>query len=747
MEHRTGRTIPARMASAPLTQSSSFQNSAARTMNNYRPVPNRAAGERPSPLQHTAASSSVGILDRASQSAAGAAECAASSYPENCVYELSDFIKLQHTKVSPPKAVLQFAVELWKEMPENVAAKPDHILSREELFQGESAPSKVMSERKLHNEVLGILGKVSSNNIELMKKELTDLPIRQSDDEEIEEVIRVIFHKSIQPEDSIFVQLYVKLIAHLISSIGDNEPAGRYIRSAIIRQSQNMFEKAEGAQERLEREISSLPGDEAEQRRMSFAAKQKANINFLGLLFTHGLVREKVVLQILEWLLYGPERRRRIPADYEIIHFMNLLLTCGKDFSKEGKELVPRFRSVLEELMHTHPQRRIQFLLLNTLETIDNNWVPRHGANAAPARSAQDNTGGSAGAGEDEPERRPPPPMPLPLKPVPSREKFWTVIDKFFTTGSVEDVSLLLADIPEEARIAYCSSVIQRYITTMRYADRRARLGELFEKLEKADVLPGELVRRALFMHLRHAVEQDIFAELPKYFQNWAAVIKGGREVFTPTLHTEFLNMLVDCGSSRENIVNMVKSVHAVLSEEPITTDADYDPRSRFRVLPALLRYTPPVLSDSVMDESDDIVRQLTEHDVEVGFFFHMCEADGLRNIRIPHVVEQWTQRHELCLLSAIFTFVRFDVEFLCRECKDMIRKLNGEHPVQTLEEVYVTWQSLDRTPEDSFVEFCKVILGICGTKDPLTKLKERLSSYHGSAGKEDVAILDKLKN
>ncbi|AAZ13215.1 Eukaryotic translation initiation factor 4 gamma type 5 [Trypanosoma equiperdum] len=749
MEHRAAPVVPPRIGSAPLTQGpSSFQRPTGRGIGFHRAGLGRGVNSG-SPLHHQAAPSpSAGIFDRTSAPAPGTAESPVSSYPEDCVYEIAEFTRLQNTKCLPPKGILQFATDLWKEMPENNVNKPEHIFSREDLFQGESAPSKVMSERKLHNEVLGILGKVSEDNIELMKKELTNLPIRQSDDEEIEEVIRVIFHKSIQPEDSIFVQLYVKLIAHLISSIGDNEPAGRRIRSAIIRQSQNMFEKADDAQGKLEREIAGLPEDEAEQRRMNFAAKQKANINFLGLLFTHGLVREKVVLQILQWLLYGPETKRRIPADYEIIHFMNLLLTCGKDFSKEGAELVPHFRSVLQDLMHTHPQRRIQFLLLNTLETIDNNWVPRHGAAAAAARSSGDRGGNVTGTGDSERERHPLPPIPPPLKPVPSRDKFWAAMDKYFTAESLEEVSLLLADIPEETRIAYCSSIIHRYITTMRYADQRARLGELFEKLGNARVLPVSEVRQALRKHLRDAVEQDIFTDLPKYFHNWAIVIKGGRSVFPLSFHTDFLDMLVDCGGSRDHIANMLKEVQAVLSEGPKNSNADYDPKSRFRVLPALLRYSPPLLSGTVVDESDDILRQFTTYDTEVEFFNQLCDADGAKNVPLLNGPISRSLHHQCCLISAFFTFVRFDVEHLCREHKETLKRMvNSKQPLhQLLEEVFVAWQSLGRTPERAFEDFLKAVRPFVSPKDAFDKFKSHLTTKYGETAKEAFAAFEKSK-
>ncbi|EKG08349.1 hypothetical protein TCSYLVIO_000504 [Trypanosoma cruzi] len=738
MDHQTMSNVPPRIGSAPLSHSQqSFPRVESRTAGAFRVCPLRPGGERPPPLQPSA-SPSTNFFDRA---APQPTEPPAASHPANCIYDIAEFVKCQHTKESPPKGILDFVTELWKEMPENKDSRPEHILSREELFRGESMPSKVMKERKLHNEVLGILGRVGEGNLPKMKEELTNLPIRQSTDKEIQDVIQVIFNKSIQPEDSIFVPYYVKLVVSLINDIGEGEPAGRFIRNAIIRQCQRTFENAEEAQAQLEREIANLPEEEAEQRRLIFAGKQKANINFLGLLFTHGLVREKVVLHVLEWLLYGTERKRRFPADYELIHFMNLLLTCGKSFSKEGQEFVPKFRAVLEELMHMHPQRRMQFLLLNTVETIDNNWEPPFGAKATSSSQ------------EHETERRPvsqlPPRNKLvlapPMNPIPSRDGFWEAMDKFFVTSNAEEVITLLADIPDETRIVYCTSVIHRYMTTTRCVQQRARLGELFEELANKRVLPVEDVRKALFIHLRDAVKEDLFTDVPRYFCNWAIVVKGGRDVFPPSLHTEFLNILVDNGASRETLVNMVRDVHKIQSESPGSVETDA--RSRFRVLPALLRYTPPLLSGYSMDDTEDVFRQLRECDSDVDYFYHLCEQEDSKGVfmcinslgKAPHLA--------FSMISAIFTFVRFDVEALCREYKESVKKLvNTKQLHLLLEEVYVTWQALDRTPENSFLLFVKALRSLNAARDQLDKFKTLLTKNYGAAGKKDAAMLDKLK-
>lgn len=744
MDHRTILNASPRVGSAPLPQSqSTFQRMSNRTVGSHRSFQARLGGDRPPMMQSQTRQPapvppSSGFFDRVLTQPA---EPPASSYPENCIYDVTEFVRLQNAKDSAPKGVLALATEMWKEMPENREVRPEHILSREELFQGESMPSRVLKDRKLHNEVLGILGKVSEDNLERMKKELTDLPIRQSTDEEIQQVIQVIFNKSIDPDDHPFVPFYVKLVAHLINDIGEDEVAGRRIRNAIIRQCQRTFENAEDAQDQLEREVADLPEEDAEHRRHIFSAKQKANIYFLGLLFTHGLVREEVVLYVLRLLLYGKERKGRLPADYELVHFMELLKTCGKSFSKEGQEWVPKFRSVMEELMHTHPQRRMQFLLLNAVETIDNGWVRPYGG------------GASAPTQDNETERRLAPPafsrnkvaLAPPSKPIPSRDKFWSAIDKFFHTSSAEEVILILSDIPEETRCVYCASVFERYISTVRYTQQRARLGELFEELVNKRVLAVEDVRRALLQHLHDAVKQDLFADIPKYFYNWAIVIRGGRDVFPPSLHTEFLNILVDSGVSSDKIVKMVKSVYEVQNESP--TSQELDAKNRFRVLPALLRHTPPLLVGYPMDEAEDIFKQLSACSTDVKYFDHLCEQEDFKSVFMFTATLGSVTHSAFSMISALFAFVRFDVEALCREYKESVKKMvNSKQLHLLLEEAYVTWLALDRTPENSFLLFVRALRSLNAAKDQLDKFKTLLTKNYGATGKKDAAMLDRVK-
>ncbi|ESL08793.1 hypothetical protein TRSC58_03499 [Trypanosoma rangeli SC58] len=189
----------------------------------------------------------------------------------------------------------------------------------------------------------------------------------------------------------------------------------------------------------------------------------------------------------------------------------------------------------------------------------------------------------------------------------------------------------------------------------------------------------------------------------------------------------------------------MVKEVHKLQSETPGAVEGDA--RSRFRVLPALLRYTPPLLAGESVDDSEDILKQLSEYDSDVNYFYRFCEQVDSREVFMCTNSLGKTPHLAFSMVSTIFTFVRFDVEALCREYKEAVKKLvNTKQLHLLLEEVYVTWLALDRTPENSFLLFVKVLRSLNATRDQLDKFKTILTKNYGATGKKDAAILDKLK-
>lgn len=709
--------------------------------------PAAVSSNSPKPAAAGAANGHSGPISPEPERAVAATETGADddSYPEDRMYEISHFIKFKQCQAPVPQLVMEYASRLWKEMPEHLSSLQNNSL-RDNLFKEVNAtmPSKVLVERKLHNEVLGILGKVTEGNLQRMKQELIDLPIRQSTEEEIREVINTFFRKCTRPEDTRYTPLYVELIHHLISTIGEHEPAGRMIRREVLEQCRDTFVNARDDSKELEDRIANLPPEEADLERMQFAGKQKANVVFLGLLFCASVTHEMVVISVLEHLLYGDGKRRRVVPDFCVVHFMELLQTCGPYLSQHTCDVIlPRFVKTVCELRRSHPSKRIQVLIDNFLESMKNNWVPVHGK-GAPAGTTQ----GSHGMGTG-PQR---------LKAVitviesttldstkrtPDREEFWKVMDDFFTTSEVEEIKALVEQIPVDVLIVYTSKWIGRYISTYKYGQERGRLGELFEQLDSKGAVSAETARTAIQQHVQHAIDEDLFTDQPKYFAHWAAVIKGGRGVFPLKLHTMLLDMLVAAHVSRGVLKKAITDITKVVADNSKSEQKDYQPQDRFRVLQALLRYHPPLLAgdsdDDEEDDDEDIVDYISklQIDVEVTFFKALCDSydEGTVHGALQSAAEALKVSHSNAypLLAAFFTFVRYDTDSLCTTYREVVKKICSVRPlVSLLEEVYVQWTKLE-CPESHYVGFLKKLMSIVSPSknDPVEKLKERLRAEY----------------
>ncbi|EPY33858.1 hypothetical protein STCU_01908, partial [Strigomonas culicis] len=421
-------------------------------------------------------------------------------YPPNRVYEVNKALLLKQSEGPVSEVIMAYARSLWKEMPENKEMLSEN--AREALFKDNTItmPSKVLVERKIHNEVLGILGKVTESNLAKMKKELTDLPIRQSTEEEIGEVIRVFFTKATRPEDSQYTALYVKLLHHLVSTIGESENAGKFIRTQLMFRCRDTFNAGADHMKELDERLLSDSSENAAIAKMQYAAMQKCNVRFLGLLFTSGMASERVVVAVLSRLIHGNGGRRYLPPDFAIDNFMQLLLTTGSRLkTPEGVQALDRFRTVLEELAGSHPSQRIKFLILNFLETMDNDWVPLRGRGAVINNRVP---------------RPPPRPIPEARIRVPTKEEFWKAMDDFFPTSSVDEIVPILNNVKaagSELTVDYCSRWIGRIIVTYRYATERSRAGELFEQLISKSILTREECREALLRHAQEVVQEDLF--------------------------------------------------------------------------------------------------------------------------------------------------------------------------------------------------------------------------------------------
>ena len=302
-----------------------------------------------------------------------------------------------------------WAKSLWDSL--HLDGKPAHLCDNRSdgpfkgLPAGQAKRHLLVKERTLPHQVMGILSRVTPDNYDAIEVELTNLPIRQSEDEEIQEIINVFFKKAIRPEDSIYAPQYARLITALVRNIEQQEAeklqrdqaAGRepdsgpvvskLIRSAVVNKCRQQYENLP---ELAELQAAVQTGDddpETEGRRRELMAKLKANIGFLGQLFLNKLVVERVVTAVLYFLLWGQDGQGQASHDYEVEQFTTLLEVCGPHLSADMRNTYQSsYISTLNDISNSSAvTMRTKVLAMNCREMIENNYV-RRGRKTGPMK-------------------------------------------------------------------------------------------------------------------------------------------------------------------------------------------------------------------------------------------------------------------------------------------------------------------------------------------------------------------------
>eukprot|EP00796_Vickermania_ingenoplastis_P001026 gene1026-614_t len=134
------------------------------------------------------------------------------------VYPVHMFLSARKDASHTPHGILQWCTKQYRETP-TLKVPPHLALSLHEASEAPSArgvlgtnaaSSRARSTRQLHSKVMYILSRITPQKYNELLDELLQLPLRQADDAELEEVVNVFFEKaSDEPEYS---QLYARLV-------------------------------------------------------------------------------------------------------------------------------------------------------------------------------------------------------------------------------------------------------------------------------------------------------------------------------------------------------------------------------------------------------------------------------------------------------------------------------------------------------------------------------------------------------
>lgn len=275
--------------------------------------------------------------------------------------------------------------------------------SRQSMVQVKVAQN-IIKERTLLHRVRGIFAKVSHDNFKDVKEELCALPIRQSRDEDVREIVHWIYDKAVQPEDEIFVELYANLIKELTSDIQGKDPKkSSALRKALVEKCQQSFDKRTDVNKASADKISSEANAETTVQSRDSAAtvalkeliandndsdyvknrersRLRSNIKFLAQLFRVQMVTVKVVNYVLYSLLYGnANEKRHKPEEYEIEMFCDLIKNTQKLLPPDVRtQYLPKYMDTVKEYTkNPKTTMRVKCLLLDLIELYDNNWEDR----------------------------------------------------------------------------------------------------------------------------------------------------------------------------------------------------------------------------------------------------------------------------------------------------------------------------------------------------------------------------------
>jgi hypothetical protein len=312
---------------------------------------------------------------------------------ESGVYTFDMFQSLRHDCAHTPFRVLNWVVQLYRTQP--TLKVPAHlVLTVDEPIVDDTAgllsrPTVVRRRpvRQVHHKVMSVLSRVTPQKYPELQKELLSLPLKQTTDMELKEVVRVFFEKAVQEEK--FSPLYASLVAD-ICKITDAERSLEKEQRDKLLASRIRIELLTTCQEEFQRPIQLSEDDKVDPitgkalepqvidaKRDRMKRRLCGNIKFVGELYKKKLVTERVVSLILDLLVgdFDPQRPTQ-KEEYVFEVFQTLLKCVGVVCKETNPDLLRKNMSAARKIL-CHPTARIRFLMMDLEDMERRGWVPR----------------------------------------------------------------------------------------------------------------------------------------------------------------------------------------------------------------------------------------------------------------------------------------------------------------------------------------------------------------------------------
>uniref|UniRef100_A0AAY4DMX5 Eukaryotic translation initiation factor 4 gamma 2 n=1 Tax=Denticeps clupeoides TaxID=299321 RepID=A0AAY4DMX5_9TELE len=236
----------------------------------------------------------------------------------------------------------------------------------------------------IFRKVRGILNKLTPEKFDKLCLELLNVGVDSK--LVLKGIILLIVDKALEEPkySSLYAQLCLRLAEDApnfdgpTSEIQTSQKQSTTFRRLLISKLQDEFENRTKNVEIYDKQDSPLTSEEEEQRAIA-KIKMLGNIKFIGELGKLDLIHESILHKCIKTLLEKKKRVRLKDMGEDLECLCQIMRTVGPRLDHEkAKSLMDQYFGRMQSLMNNKDlPARIRFLLQDTVELRENNWVPR----------------------------------------------------------------------------------------------------------------------------------------------------------------------------------------------------------------------------------------------------------------------------------------------------------------------------------------------------------------------------------
>lgn len=231
------------------------------------------------------------------------------------------------------------------------------------------------SESELQQKARGIINKLTHPAFETMVEQMSCLvaeKLQAGEEQDVQDIADALYNTAIEadsPRDKQLVILYARFTFAVCMGTAEPGKLGASpFRNSIVTKSQQDFET-------FQQQSASCWGhpDPAGLRRLS-----AGNINFIGQLYNHKLITDKVLFVVARTLAGEIGLEKRPPAEDNLELLFELLRASGAGMDVDNRETCDALFSTLTRLQEDESlSRRCRFRIQDILELRQRGWTER----------------------------------------------------------------------------------------------------------------------------------------------------------------------------------------------------------------------------------------------------------------------------------------------------------------------------------------------------------------------------------